>query len=154
MAPLIVMTAAWLVARAFEAITLSSAANSWGGALRFALAAMFLFTAGSHFHPRTRGDLVRMVPPGLPAAAALVTLTGVLEVIGAIGLLLPSTAVGAAYGLIAMLLLMFPANVHAARAGLMIAGRRATPLIWRLPLQVFWIGALWWAAYAIGRPNG
>jgi uncharacterized membrane protein len=114
---------------------------------------MFLFTAASHFHPRTRGDLVRMVPRSLPAPAALVTLTGVLEVTGAIGLLLPSTAVVAAYGF-ALLLLMFPANVHAARAGLMIAGRRATPLVWRLPLQVFWIGALWWAAYTVGRPNG
>jgi uncharacterized membrane protein len=154
MAPLIVMIAAWLVARAFGAITLSSAANSWGGALRFALPAMFLFTAASHFHPRTRGDLVRMVPPSLPAPAGLVSFTGVLEVIGAIGLLLPSTAVAAAYGLIALLLLMFPANVHAARAGLMIAGRHATPVVWRLPLQVFWIGALWWVAYEIGRQKG
>jgi uncharacterized membrane protein len=94
-----------------------------------------------------------MVPRSLPVPAALVTLTGVLEVIGAIGLWLPSTAVAAAYGLIALLLLMFPANVHAARAGLMIAGRRATPLVWRLPLQVFWIGALWWAAYTVGRPE-
>src|SRR5215510_1404879 len=125
MVPLIVMTAAWLVARAFGAITLWSAANSWGGALRFALATMFLFTAVSHFHRRT----------------------------GAVGLLLPSTAVVAAYGLIALLILMLPANVHAARAGLMIAGRRATSLVWRLPLQVFWIGALWWAAYEAARPN-
>src|SRR5262245_19595299 len=135
MAPFIVMIAAWLVARALGALALWSAANSWAGALRLALAAMFLFTAASHFHPRLRGDLVRMVPPSLPAPAALVSLTGVLEVVGAIGLLLPSTAMVAAYGLIALLLLMFPANVHAARAGLMIAGRRATALIWRLPLQ-------------------
>jgi hypothetical protein len=83
MAPLIVMIAAWLVVRAFGALMPWSAADSWGGALRFALAAMFLFTAGSHFHPRTRGDLVRMVPPSLPAPAALVSFTGVLEVIGA-----------------------------------------------------------------------
>jgi uncharacterized membrane protein len=92
-----------------------------------------------------------MVPPSLPAPAALVALTGVLEVTGAIGLLLPSTAVAAAYGLIALLLLMLPANIHAARAGLIVAGRRATPLVWRLPLQVFWIGALWWAAYETGQ---
>jgi len=151
MVPLIVMIAAWLVARMLGALTLWSAANSWAGALRFALAAMFLFTAGSHFHRRTRDDLVRMVPPSLPAPAALVTLTGVLEVIGAIGLLLPSTAVAAAYGLIALLLVMLPANVHAARAGLMIAGRHASPLVWRLPLQGFWVGALWWAAYETGR---
>jgi uncharacterized membrane protein len=50
----------------------------------------------------------------------------------------------AAYGLIALLVAMFPANVHAAREGLMIAGRRAAPLVWRLPLQLFWIAALWW----------
>jgi uncharacterized membrane protein len=143
MAPLIVMIAAWLVARLFGALTLWSAANSWSGSLRVALAAMFLFTAGSHFHPRTRGDLVRMVPPALPAPGALVTLTGVLELIGAIGLLLPSTAVAAAYCLIALLVLMLPANVHAARAALTISGRRATPLVWRVPLQLFWIGALW-----------
>src|SRR5262245_58424298 len=109
MVPLIVMTAAWLVARAFGAITLWSATNSWGGALRFALAMMFLFTAVSHFHRRTRADLVRMVPPRLPAPGALVALTGVLEVTGAVGLLLPSTAVVAAYGLIALLILMLPA---------------------------------------------
>jgi uncharacterized membrane protein len=107
---------------------------------------MFLFTAVSHFHPRTRGDLVRMVPPALPAPGALVTITGALELMGAIGLLLPSTAVAAAYCLLALLVLMLPANVHAARAGLTIAGRRATPLVWRLPLQLFWIGALWWIA--------
>jgi uncharacterized membrane protein len=46
--------------------------------------------------------------------------------------------------LIALLVGMFPANVHAAREGLMVAGRRATPVLWRLPLQLFWIGALWW----------
>jgi uncharacterized membrane protein len=146
MAPLIVMIAVWLVARLFGALTLWSAANSWDGALRVALAAMFLFTAVSHFHPRTRGDLVRMVPPALPAPGALVTITGALELMGAIGLLLPSTAVAAAYCLLALLVLMLPANVHAARAGLTIAGRRATSLVWRLPLQLFWIGALWWIA--------
>jgi hypothetical protein len=27
-----------------------------------------------------------------------------------------------------------------------VAGRRATPIVWRLPLQFFWIVALWWIA--------
>jgi uncharacterized membrane protein len=44
----------------------------------------------------------------------------------------------------ALLVVMFPANVHAARNRLMIAGRRATPLLWRLLLQLIWIAALWW----------
>jgi hypothetical protein len=62
-APLIVMLVAWVVVRLIGVTGLWQQANSWGGAVRFALAAMFTFTAISHFHPRTRPDLIRMVPP-------------------------------------------------------------------------------------------
>jgi uncharacterized membrane protein len=144
MAPLIVMLAGWLVARVIGATGVWAAAASWSGALRIGLSAMFLFTAASHFHPRTRPDLIRMVPTNLPAPALLVTATGMLELIGAIGLLVPQLTTAAAYGLIALLVAMFPANVRAAREGLVIGGRGATPLVWRLPLQLFWIAALWW----------
>ena len=144
MAPLIVMLVGWLVARAIGSAGVWPAADSWSAALRIALAAMFVFTAVSHFHPRTRPDLIRMVPASLPAATLLVTATGVLEFIGAIGLLVPQVLPAAAYGLIALLVAMFPANIHAAREGLVIAGRRTMPLVWRLPLQLFWIAALWW----------
>ena len=148
MAPLIVMLVGWLIARAIGSADVWPAADSWSGALRIALAAMFVFTAVSHFHPRTRPDLIRMVPASLPAPALLVTATGVLEFIGAIGLLVPQALPAAAYGLIALLVAMFPANIHAAREGLVIAGRRAMPLVWRLSLQVFWIAALWWVRSA------
>ena len=146
MAPLIVMLVAWLVVRSIGAAGLWLHADSWTSSLRIGLAAMFVFTAVSHFHPRTRRDLVRMVPASLPAPAMLVTVTGVLELLGAIGLLVPRALPWAAYGLIALLVAMFPANVHAAREGLIVAGRRAMPLVWRLPLQLFWIGALWWVS--------
>ena len=144
MAPLIVMLAAWLVAQWLGFTGLLSQAASWTGALRIGLAVMFVFTAASHFHPRTRPDLIRMVPASLPVPALLVTATGVLELLGAVGLLVPQALPAVAYGLMALLVAMFPANVHAEREGLMIAGRRATPLLWRLPLQLFWIAALWW----------
>jgi uncharacterized membrane protein len=144
MAPLIVMLVGWLVARSIGAIGIWPPTDSSSGALRFAFAAMFVFTAGSHFHPRTRPDLIRMVPASLPAPALLVTATGMFELIGAIGLLVPWAMTAAAFGLIALLVAMFPANVHAARGGVAIAGRRAMPLVWRLPLQLFWIAALWW----------
>jgi uncharacterized membrane protein len=149
MAPLIVMLVSWLVARSIGFTGLWQQADSWTGALGIALAAMFVFTAVSHFHPRTRPDLISMVPPSLPAPALLVTGTGVLEFMGAIGLLLPQALPAAAYGLIALLAAMFPANVHAARAGLIVAGRRASPLVWRLPLQLFWISVLWWVGWSI-----
>ena len=72
MAPLIVMAVAWIVVRTIGFASLWEPADSVTGALRPALAAMFLFTAGSHFHPRTRGDLIKMVPTSLPSPSFLV----------------------------------------------------------------------------------
>jgi uncharacterized membrane protein len=152
MAPLIVMGVAWVAFRLFGSLGLK-AASSWVGALRFALAAMFAFTAVSHFLPGTRPDLVRMVPPGLPNPEVLVTITGVLELLGALGLLVPAVAHASAYALIVLLVAMFPANIHAARTAQTIAGRPATPLAVRLPLQLFWIGALWRAARSDESPH-
>jgi uncharacterized membrane protein len=140
------MLAAWAGTRLAGFAGLLPHADSWTGALRFALAVMFMFTAVSHFHPRTRPDLIRMVPASLPSPGSLVTITGVLELAGAIGLLTAQLQSAAAYGLIALLVAMFPANVHAARTGLVIAGRRTMPLVSRLPLQLFWISCLWFVA--------
>lgn len=144
MPPLIVMIVSFMAFWVMGAAGL--VAISWIDALRLALATMFVFTAASHFAARTRPDLVRMVPPRLPQPALLVSLTGVLEFAGAMGLLLPRFAAAAAWGLAALLVAMFPANIHADRTALVVAGRRATPLTLRLPIQVFWIAALVWVA--------
>lgn len=146
MLPLIVMVVVWLGMRGLGAAGIVASASSWAGALRFGLAAMFLFTALAHFLPRTRPELVRMVPRSLPQPEFLVTATGFLELAGAIGLIAPELTRLAAWSLAVLLVLMFPANVHAARAGLLVGGRPATPLVIRLPLQIFWIGALLWVA--------
>lgn len=150
MAPLIVMIVGWVVFRLLGAVGALSAGASWSGALRYALAAMFLFTAASHFAPRTRVDLVRMVPPVFPRPDLLVTITGIFEFVGAIGLLLPPFVPLAALALSVLLIAMFPANVYAAQHELTIGGRPATPLALRFPLQLFWIGALWWIAGRLG----
>ncbi len=141
MVPLIVLLLGWV---AFGvAGTLGFApADSGLGALRFALALMFAVTAASHFLPRSRADLVRMVPPWLPAPAALVTVTGVLEGLGAVGLLVPALVRAAAFALAALLVALTPANVQAAREGVGMGGRAASALGWRLPLQGAWIAAL------------
>jgi uncharacterized membrane protein len=146
MAPLVVMIVGWLGFRLLGALNILSAGNSWSGALRYALAAMFMFTAMSHFAPRTRPDLVRMVPPVFPKPALLVTITGILEFLGAIGLLLPPFTGVAALALALLLMAMFPANIYAAHHGVAIVGREATPLAIRFPLQLFWIAALLWIA--------
>jgi uncharacterized membrane protein len=62
--------------------------------------------------------------------------------------LIPRLTSLAAYCLAALLVAMFPANVYAAVVGVEFAGRGASPLIWRLPLQLFWIGSLIWVARA------
>lgn len=89
--------------------------RQWHVALRGGLAAMFVFTGVSHFGAfGMREELVAMVPPALPAPDLLVTVTGMLELAGAVGLLLPRTWPWAAGGLSALLVGMFPANVYKA----------------------------------------
>jgi uncharacterized membrane protein len=87
----------------------------WVAAIAVGLAAMFVLTGVAHFAPPLRRDLVAIVPPGLPAPELLVTLTGVLELAGAAGLLLPAIRPVAAWCLVALMLAMFPANVYASR---------------------------------------
>ena len=88
-----------------------------------------------------------MVPPAFPRPDLLVTLTGILELLGAVGLLIPATAPAAALCLAILLVAIFPANVHAAREQLRIAGQRVPPLAIRLPMQLLFIGALLAAAF-------
>jgi uncharacterized membrane protein YphA (DoxX/SURF4 family) len=110
MAPLIVMLVIWGGVRVIGLTGWWAKANSTRWALHVALAGMFLFTAISHFHPRTRPGLVQMVPPAFPEPALLVTATGVLELGGAAGLLFPPVARAAAFGLIGFLVAMIPAT--------------------------------------------
>lgn len=84
---------------------------------------------------------VSIMPPWLPAPLALVLLSGVLEIAGALGLLLPSTRAAAGWSLIALLFAVFPANIQmllnaraAHASALWVAG-----LVARLPLQVLLI---------------
>jgi uncharacterized membrane protein len=115
---------------------------TWLDCARVALATMFLFTAVSHFAPM-RADLIAMVPQALPRPDLIVFVTGVAELAGAVGLLIPATRVWAAYGLMTLLIAMLPANVSAARRGVLLRGRRATPLLFRVPMQALFILWTW-----------
>jgi uncharacterized membrane protein len=119
-----------------------AAFQSWILSARVALAVMFLFTATSHFTPMKK-DLIDMVPPGLPRPDLFVLLTGMAELAGAIGLLIPATRYWAALGLIVLMAAMLPANISAARRGVLLRGRTATPLSLRIPMQVLFIGWAW-----------
>ena len=89
--------------------------DSWPQAVAVGLAAMFVITGVAHFVPAMRPDMIAIVPPRLPAPGLLVTITGVLELVGAAGLLYPPTRVAAAVCLFALMLVMFPANIYASR---------------------------------------
>lgn len=140
MTPFIVLAGSFLLFRALGALAIPSF-RSWVTSLRLALAVMFLLTASAHFGAR-RPDLIAMVPPSFPRPELSVTLTGVAELLGAAGLVLPRLAPWAAAGLALLLVAMFPANVHAARAGLAIGGVPVTPLLPRAVLQVAFLAAV------------
>jgi Predicted membrane protein len=139
MAPLVVLVVVTLVLLA-AGVAGVRRLRPWPVALRGGLAAMFVLTGVSHF-VGMRAELISMVPPGLPAPALLVTVTGVLELGGAAGLLLRPTAPWAAGGLAALLVAMFPANAHAALQGLTVSGAPAMALAPRALLQLIFLAA-------------
>lgn len=139
MTPLFVLVVVTLTLRAAGAAGVHRL-GSWPTALRGGLAAMFVLTGVSHF-VGMREDLISMVPPVLPEPGLLVTLTGVLELAGAAGLLWRRTAPWAAAGLSVLLVAMFPANVYAALAGLTLDGAPAMALLPRTLLQLVFLAA-------------
>jgi uncharacterized membrane protein len=118
---------------------------TWVASARWALAAMFLFTGVAHF-TKTKYSMARMVPRIFGNAMAMVYFTGACEMAGAIGLLLPRFRSAAGIGLVALLVAMFPANAKAAKEKMMVAGRPATALWLRLPMQLAFIALAWWVS--------
>jgi uncharacterized membrane protein len=140
---LFVLLGSLLAFRAMGAFGMALFAT-WHDAARYALAAMFLFTAISHF-TRVKHEHARMVPKIFPYPLGVIYFTGVLEFLGAVGLLASRFAALAGACLMLLLVAMFPANIKAAREHLMIGGRPATRLWLRLPMQILFIGLLWWS---------
>ncbi len=112
---------------------------------RLVLAALFVVAGVAHF--RTPEPFVKIVPPYLPSPYVLVYVSGIFEILGGLGILVPSTRVFAGWGLIALLIAVFPANIYMATAGVKIGGFPSQPwMAWaRLPLQFVLIGLIYWA---------
>jgi uncharacterized membrane protein len=138
-APFIVLTALFVLLSIAGFLHLP-VSYGWWTSLRLALSGMFLLTTSAHWG-RRRPDLIRMVPPVFSRPDLLVTITGILEMLGAVGLMLPSVAPYSALGLTLLLVAVFPANVHAARKRLTIAGRQVEALIPRTLLQFVFLAA-------------
>jgi uncharacterized membrane protein len=110
-------------------------------------AALFLFTGVSHF---TRTEfLLKAMPPYLPYPRELVLISGVFELALALLLLVPRTSKLAAWGLIALLIAVFPANIYMYQHAELFPFPEIGLLL-RLPIQGLLI--LW--AYAYTRSQG
>lgn len=111
-----------------------------------------IFVVGGVMHFVRPALYLSIVPPWLPAPMALVLISGAFELLGGVGVLVPATRVAAAWGLLALLVAVFPANVQM----LLDARRHPVSPLWeaalwaRLPLQPL---LMWWIWRAAIRPS-
>lgn len=107
------------------------------------LAAVFIVAGVAHF-TFLRRDFARIVPPIFPYKDSIVLLTGLLEILGGVALLLPQTTRWAGIALIVYLIAVFPANLYGARHRIPIRGYPHPSVAVRLPFQIVLIVLLWW----------
>ena len=88
----------------------------------------------------------QIVPPFLPAPVWLVWISGVFEILGGVGVLIPRTRAWAGIGLVLLYLAVFPANIYMAIEPIAVDG--VVPerwLVWaRLPFQPLFMWIAWW----------
>lgn len=112
--------------------------------LRVVLGVAMIAVGALHFvAPR---PFVTMIPSALPAPLALVYVSGVAEIAGGAGLFIPRLRRAASWGLIALYIAVFPANVNMAVNHLPLGDQHLSPLaLWgRLPLQLVFIAWAYW----------
>ena len=117
------------------------------------LLGLFFVAAGIN-HFVHSGVYVRMVPPSLPAPALLVQISGICEILGGIGVLVPKTRRLSGAALIALLVAVFPANVQMAQHPELYADIATAPALYvRLPLQFVLIAWVWWTCIFTSPPQ-
>lgn len=118
--------------------------------LRFILVLFFVLAGVNHF--RVPSAYAAMVPAWLPWPVGLSVTAGIFEILGGVGIMLPEFRRPAGWGLVALLIAVFPANLHAAIMG-HVEGFSYTPeILWmRLPLQAVLIAWVAWVALARER---
>ncbi len=102
-------------------------------------------------HLANPAPFVHIMPSALPHPLALVYLSGACEIAGGVGILVPATRRLAAWGLVALYIAVFPANVNMAIHQIQVDPGLIVPVwaMWaRLPLQ---IGFIAWAAWIARR---
>jgi uncharacterized membrane protein len=123
--------------------------------IRAALAIAMVVIGITHF--LTPDPFVRIVPAALPWPLALVYISGACEIAGGIGLFPRVTRKYASWGLIALYVAVFPANVNMAVHGIQLSDGGDMPswAMWaRLPLQAFLIVLVWWVGKTKAESKG
>ena len=107
------------------------------------LALLFIVASSMHFISDVE---LKIIPPFLPLRREALYITGIFEFVGGIGLLIPRFQRAAAWGLVALLVAIFPANLYHAAKNIQLGGILNSPLYHaiRLPLQAVLI---WWALW-------
>ena len=122
--------------------------------LRYAIGTLFIFAGALHFaRPK---PYLAMMPPWIPLHKEAVAVSGVAEIAGGLALFPDRTARFGAWWLIALLVAVFPANVHMAINPDQITGLDKTGIptwaLWaRLPLQPLAIWLVWLATKPANR---
>ena len=114
--------------------------------VRVLFAAFFVIAGVTHF--TNREFFISIVPPYLPWPEMLVYVSGVAEIVLGVLSLVPSMTRFAAWGQIALLIAVFPANIHMAMNPQLYPGTPYAALLIRLPLQ----GVMMAIAYWLTRP--
>lgn len=109
------------------------------------LALSLFFVAAGVNHFASPDFYVAIMPPYLPAPLALVQASGVLEILGGLAVLAPRLRPLAGWGLVGLLVAVFPANLHMALHPELFPDAPAWLLLARLPLQAVFIAWAWWA---------
>ena len=109
---------------------------------RIAMSIMLLFTAIGHF-AFTKG-MSMMIPKIIPFKESIIYLTGIFEILLALGLIIPKFQIVSGWALIVFLLLMLPANIYASLNHVnyqkgTFDGNGLTHLWFRIPLQFLFI---------------
>ena len=115
-------------------------------ALRWLLTIGMVLAGANHFIDPAL--YVAMMPDALPWPLELVYVSGVFEILGGLGLILPGTRRLAGWGLVALFVAVFPANLNMAVHHLPFGGRPVPSwALWaRLPLQLVFIAWALWAS--------
>ena len=149
MKPLIVLLATFLLSCLLYFVLTGNANVNMSGSI--GMAAMLVFTSIAHF--AFYKGMMLMLPPFVPFKRFTVYFTGVIEIVAAVGLLIPALRYTSALLIIVFFVLLLPANIYASTKKVNLekadyTGNGLSYLWFRIPLQALFIAWVWYFSVA------